>query len=316
MRRVVWVIGGRGLLGSAIRRVAAVSDEWLLVDSSPLPWSEPEAMGGAVEANVRELRRRADAEHCDWSIVWAAGASNVASTDEQTSREAEQFRSIFDAIRDASVDDNRGSLFFPSSVGAVYAGSDSPPFTEETTVAPTSPYGRLKLELEEIVAGFSRECSVPCVIGRITNLYGPGQRLDKSQGLISHLLLSRFGSSPATIFVPLETVRDYFYVDDCAKLVLDSLQELERSGVARGTVVTKILGSGQGVSISSLLGYLRFITKAAPSVVIGQRPSGKFQAPDLRIRSIVWPHLDRREKTPIAAGFHATMMDVLSALQR
>jgi UDP-glucose 4-epimerase len=157
---------------------------------------------------------------------------------------------------------------------------------------------------------------MPSVIGRITNLYGPGQRLDKSQGLISHLLLSRFGNIPATIFVPLETVRDYFYVDDCARLVLDSLWELERLGVRRGTAVTKIFGSGQGVSISSLLGHLRFITKAAPSVVIGRRPSAKFQAPDLRIRSIVWPHLDRREKTPIAAGFHATMIDVLSALQR
>lgn len=316
MNRVVWVIGGSGLLGSAIRRVTAVSDEWVLVDAPPLPWSAPEMTSASVKTGIRLLRERADVGGCGWSIVWAAGASTVASTDEHTAREADQFRQILDAIRTASVGDHRGSLFFPSSVGAVYAGAESPPFTEETPVAATSPYGRLKLELEGAIADFARESGIPCVIGRITNLYGPGQRLDKSQGLVSHLLLSRFGTSPATIFVPLDTVRDYFYVDDCAKLVLESLQELQRSGAERGTVVTKIFGSGQGVSISFLLGLLRFITKAAPSVVIGRRPSAKFQAPDLRIRSIVWPHLDKREKTPIAAGFHATMIDVLRALQR
>jgi UDP-glucose 4-epimerase len=315
VKRVVWVVGS-GLLGGAIRRVARVSHEWTVVEVPALPWSSPAEMRGAAAANVRSLRGRADTEDCGWSIVWAAGASTVASNDDQTALEAHQFRVILDAMREASVGDDRGSLFFPSSVGAVYAGSDSPPFTEETPVAATSPYGRLKLKLEEIVAEFSRETGTPSVIGRVTNLYGPGQRLDKSQGLISHLLLSRYGDLPATIFVPLETVRDYFYVDDCARLVLDSLLELERSGAKPGTVVTKIFGSGQGVSISSLLGYLRFITKAAPSVSIGRRPSAKFQAADLRIKSIVWPHLDRREKTPIAAGFHATMIDVLGTLQR
>lgn len=316
MKRVAWVIGASGLLGGAVRRVTAASDEWLIIDAPPLPWSEPEAMSASVKTNVRLLRERADVEDCGWSIVWAAGASTVASTDEQTMREANQFRQILEAIRSASIGDDRGSFFYPSSVGAVYAGADSPPFTEETPVVATSPYGRLKLELEGVIANFSRESGIPAVIGRVTNLYGPGQRLDKSQGLVSHLLLSRFGTTPATIFVPLDTVRDYFYVDDCAKLVLESLQELERSRVARGTVVTKIFGSGQGVSISSLLGYLRFITKAAPSVVIGRRASARFQAPDLRIRSIVWPQLDRREKTPISAGFHATMLDVLNVIQR
>jgi len=136
------------------------------------------------------------------------------------------------------------------------------------------------------------------------------------QGLISHLALSRFTSKPVFIFVPLETVRDYIFVDDCAGLVLDALQRLATEGRAGPSPsVTKILGSGDGVSISTLLGYYRAITKAMPHVVLGTTPATKNQAIDLRMQSVVWPDLDRRERTVVAAGFHATMMDAFRMLQ-
>jgi UDP-glucose 4-epimerase len=316
VKRLVWVIGGRGMLGSAVRRVARMSEEWTTFETPAIPWGVAADVDAAVTESFRRLREQSRRDDSDWSIVWAAGAANVASSDDETDAEARQFRRIFDILTTEIDGDTRGSVFFASSVGALYGGAASPPFTEHTPIAATSPYGRLKIELEKVIADFSATTGTASVIGRITNLYGPGQRLDKAQGLISHLLLSRYGPTPASIYVPLGTVRDYFYVDDCARLVLDSLLELTRANVAPGTVVTKLFGSGQGVSISSLLGYLRYLTKGTPSVSIGQRPSAKFQAPDLRIRSVVWPHLDRREKTPLAAGFHSTMIDVLKSLQK
>lgn len=304
------------MLGSAVRRVAKTSEEWTVLEAPAIPWGDDDGVDAAVSAGFARLRESSVHEGLDWSVVWAAGAANVASSDDETAAEARQFRRIFRILAGDIDGDTRGSVFLASSVGALYGGAASPPFTEHTPIAATSPYGRLKIELEGILAEFSAATGTPSVVGRITNLYGPGQRLDKAQGLISHLLLSRYGPSPASIYVPLGTVRDYFYVDDCARLVLDSLLELTRAEVAPGRVVTKLFGSGQGVSISSLLGYLRYLTKGAPSVSIGQRPSAKFQAPDLRIRSVVWPHLDRREKTPLAAGFHSTMIDVLKSLQK
>lgn len=306
------------MLGQSISRVARRSDDWLALDAAPLPWSSADQLERIASQQFDALRELATSIDGGWSVIWAAGASSVASTEEDTKVEAEQFRMIFRMLAESIGSDSRGSIFFASSVGAIYAGSESPPFTELSPAAATSPYGRLKLEMEEVVAGFSSTTGVPSVIGRITNLYGPGQRLDKAQGLISHLLLSRFTKTPVSIFVPLETVRDYVFVDDCAHLILDCLLELELESprTTEGRTVTKILGSGQGVSISSLLTYLRFIAKSSPAVSIGERPSAKFQAADLRVRSIVWPHLDRREHTPIAAGFHATMIDILRALQR
>lgn len=304
------------MLGKAILRVAEPSEDWVVLDAAPLPWSSGGELERVASEQFEALRELALSIDGGWSIIWAAGASSVASADDDTRVEALQFRAIFRMLAERIGDDSRGSLFFASSVGAVYAGSESPPFTEHSPAVATSPYGRLKIELEDVVTEFSKDTGVPSVIGRITNLYGPGQRLDKAQGLISHLLLSRFTNTPVSIFVPLETVRDYIFVDDCARLIMDCLTELENSQTPRGESVTKILGSGQGVSISSLLGYLRGTTKSSPSVSIGERPSAKYQAPDLRVRSMVWPHLDRRELTPIAAGYHATMLDILRALTR
>ena len=55
------------------------------------------------------------------------------------------------------------------------------------------------------------------MIGRFSNLYGPGQNLGKLQGLISRLALSAVTRQPINIFVPLDTIRDYVYVDDAAQ---------------------------------------------------------------------------------------------------
>ena len=313
MTRVVWVIGGSGLLGSAVVRAARRDARWEILDAAPLPWNAP--LAEAARANARALVTRARELRAPWAIVWAAGASTVASTDEQASTEATAFTLAMHEIA-AETSDVPGTLLLSSSVGAVYGGSPHPPFTESTSPQAISPYGRLKLAQEDAVREFAARTGSRAVIGRITNLYGPGQRLGKAQGLISHLVLSRFSVSPTSIFVPLETVRDYLFVDDCAWLVLDCLERAQAADVPPGSAVVKILGSGQSTSISTLLGTLRYLSKVSPAISIGTRPSSGSQARDLRVVSAVWPELDRRERTPLAAGIHATMLDVVARLQR
>lgn len=312
MTRAVWVIGS-GLLGGAIRRTVIGRSDWKLVELPSLPWADPGSLASVTLQNFDALRQG----HSEWSIVWAAGVASMSSSAEAIERELDQFRVVMNTLERAILaSETRGSLFFASSVGAVYAGSAAPPFTEETTIEPTSPYGSLKAAMEEVVRAFAAASSTPTLIGRITNLYGPGQSVEKLQGLITHLILARYGGRPTSIFVPLDTVRDYLYVDDCAHLVLDALLRLEAESAATVPVVTKILGSGEAVSISTLLGHLRFITKVSPAVALGIHESSSYQAPDLRVRSVVWPELDRRSRMPLAAGFHATMLDVLRLLQR
>jgi len=301
-----WIVGRSGLLGSAVARRAASRPGWRVAESPLLPWSgSADEVAQAARVGARQLRERAgDGE---WAVIWAAGAAVTSSDDAETAQELERFTAALDAILDElRPASDRGMVFLASSAGGLYAGSVGAPFTEESEPVPLAPYGRLKLAMEERLRAASAAAGTASLAGRIANLYGPGQRLDKLQGLISHLARARLTPSPASVFVPLDTIRDYLYVDDAGDLVLDGLERLSRE---RGQV-TKILASGEATTIAALLGHLRLISKARPRVILGTSASARHQALDLRLRSVVWPELDRSRATSLPAGIDRTIHDI------
>jgi UDP-glucose 4-epimerase len=194
----------------------------------------------------------------------------------------------------------------------VYADSQGPPFTEATVPRPRTPYGVAKLEMEAAVRTFAADTGTPTVIGRIANLYGPGQNLAKPQGLVSQICRTHLTGHPLLLYVPLDTMRDYLYVRDCAGLVAAALAGV-RARVARaveGPVVTKILASGQSTTIGGLLGESTRIFRRRPRVVLASSPAAAGQVHDLRLRSTVWPELDRLTRTALPVGLAATAQDV------
>ena len=83
-----------------------------------------------------------------------------------------------------------GGLFVASSAGGVYAGSSDPPFTERSVPRPISPYGRQSWNTSVSATLWGEAHGIPVLIGRIANLYGPGQDMSKAQGLVSQLALT------------------------------------------------------------------------------------------------------------------------------
>jgi UDP-glucose 4-epimerase len=310
----VWVIGAGGLLGSGVRRALAADPNWMLHPAESLPWGDPAAIRERAASTAHDLIAAAAANGQRWAIFWVAGAATTATSEQTIELERAQFVSVIAAIEAASEGTSGGSLFVASSAGGIYGGAVHPPFDERSVPAPASAYGRFKLEVEGIAAEFAARSGIPVLIGRIANLYGPGQHLDKLQGLISQLLLAHFNRKPVQVYVPLETVRNYLFVDDCARLMLSAMSRLVEEAVPHG-VVTKVLCSDQNVSISSLLGYVRAIRKAPPRIVLGTGAAAAGQAVDLRLRSVVWPELDARDLTPIVAGIHVTALDILRTLE-
>ena len=94
------------------------------------------------------------------------------------------------------------------------------PFTEHTTPAPISAYGRAKLRSEEIATEFAVRTGSALLVGRLSNLYGPGQDITKPQGLISQLCRAQLTRQPLSVYVSLDTMRDYLFVDDAAAMVV------------------------------------------------------------------------------------------------
>jgi len=277
----------------------------LPVMTSRPPWHGHDA---AVEDL---LRSAATLPETGWRLAWCAGAGVVGAR--QADLDAE-VRVVEDFLRRWEPRPTRGprTIFLASSAGGVYAGSTDPPFTESTTPRPLAPYGHAKLRIEELFLEHARRFDVGLLVGRLSNLYGPGQDLDKQQGLVSLLCKALVTRVELSIYMPLDTLRDYLYVDDAAAMVSRALDEVEASG----GVHCKVLASGSPMSISEILGELTRISRRRPPVVMGPSPAARFQVRDLRLRSSAWPDLDHLVRTPVGVGMANCLTEVRTTLRR
>jgi UDP-glucose 4-epimerase len=306
-----WVVGGGGLLGSSVARaLSAEGPIW--APSSAILWDDHDRAVEQVSSFASTFLEAAGTS--SWQVAWCAGAGVTATSATALEHEMQLFSTLLDALRAGSTAGGiqRGSLFLGSSAGALYAGSAAPPFTEATPVLPISAYGVAKLELERRATDWAVDSGQSAVLGRIANLYGPAQNLRKPQGLISQIIRSHLLRRPISIYVPLDTVRDYLFAPDCGLLVAGALKRLRTSDSEPAPqVVTKILASQQGVTVAAVLGEMRRVFKRRPQIILGSSPQAMLQARDLRLRSEVWRGLDRRALTPLGVGIHRTTAHLL-----
>jgi UDP-glucose 4-epimerase len=303
-----WVIGQGGLLGSAlVRHIDHPSSDLFddLFVSQPIPWSDPVSAAACLANEYQRFREQSDGR--PWRILWAAGAATVSTPREPAQAELGPFQALLSQIS-AHPPQGPGVFFVTSSAGGVFAGSAGAPFNAESTPVPLSPYGDLKIAQEALAAEQLAEVC-PVVIGRFSNLYGPGQNLGKLQGLISRLALAGISQQPVSIFVPLDTIRDYIYVDDAAMAALNlaDLALADRSPGAR----TAIIASGQPATVGQVIHTMGQVARRRIPVAYGTHPSASAQALDLRLT----PSAGVDCPTHLPAGMKAAYQDILARVQ-
>lgn len=308
---ISWVVGRGGLLGASTERALRRSGE---VWSPPRPfsWGTPERAADELADACREFAARICGQ--PWQIAWCAGAGVVATGTPALESETWMLARLLDAAADRLAPIRApGALFLASSAGGVYAGASRPPFDESSAVAPLAPYGWNKLDQEAMAIRWSEENAVPLLIGRLSNLYGPGQDLSKGQGLITQVCLRILARQPLPLYVPLDTIRDYLFADDAGRLVANGLDRLrlEASGSAPTLAVVKILASQQPTTVATVLAQFRWITKRPVSVIVGASPNARRQSRDLRMISAVWPELDRQPTTSLGEGMRSVLTGIL-----
>jgi UDP-glucose 4-epimerase len=308
-----WVLGARGLLGSHV--VASLRRRSASVLTSLVPWGDRAGTRAALSDGVRRLE--AAARGGSWQLAWCAGAGVVATTAEAMDEERRALGWLLDEITRRPRLAGRGSLFLASSAGGVYAGSpEQPPFTEESTTGALVPYGHAKLDMEQQVTRFAEATGTACLVGRIANLYGPGQDLTKPQGLVSQLSRAHLTREPISIYVSLDTMRDYVYAADVGDLVAAGLAALRTVAAGQpAQVVTKVIASGASLTIGSLISHSTRHHRARPHVIVKAPHEGSGQIRDLRLRSVVWPQLDGWLRTPLLVGMARTATDVAVQLR-
>jgi UDP-glucose 4-epimerase len=300
---ITWVIGSGGLLGSAIQRKLARP-----FIAAPIPWNDAEAVSREL---TRQLQRFVEAAGSEpWAIIWAAGAATVSASRDDTAIELQVFEEFLSALR-IGAPRGEGVFFLSSSAGGVFAGSAEPPFTRSSPAKSLSAYGDLKLAQEELTrAQLIDVCSV--VIGRFSNIYGPGQNLDKLQGLISKLALATASRQPVNIFVSLDTMRDYIFVDDAARAALAWVDFAART---RSAPVNAVIASGEPAVLGQLIRLMQDVARTKVPVALGAHSSSSAQVLDLRMLPTPIPGMPSPEVVSLPAGMKLVYLDILQRSQ-
>lgn len=302
-KALTWVVGAGGLVGRHV--VAELTDAGHDVLTTRVPWADEEASVRALtDAAAQFATTRAGRP---WALAWCAGAGVVATGEEALAAEVRVFERVSAALAPEVGPDEDGVVFLASSAGGLYAGASPAPFDERTVPRPLVAYGRAKLEMEEVVSRLAAYTGVRVVLGRLANVYGPGQTLGKPQGLLSQLCLADATGQPLPVFVSMDTIRDYLYAGDAARMVVRSLALARREPAGR--VVTKVLASGRPVTVGHLVAEARRVFHR-PLRTIPVGGAGRGQVLDLRLGSRVWPELDALAATPLPAGLARTSADV------
>jgi UDP-glucose 4-epimerase len=267
-----WIVGRGGILGGAVSRAMRPKFAGL-----PIPWVDHDAAVAALDSDLE--RFVSEARDDEWSIIWAAGSGVIGSTADKLAAETRILSHFVTRLRD-SPPSGRGTFFLASSAGGIYAGSTHPPFSESTAPQPVSPYGETKLAQEEVIRA-TLQGRVPLVIGRFSNLVGPGQNLMKQQGLVSQLCRAAVMRRALNIFVPMETLRDYLYVDDAAAMVR-TLVENSVHGQPSPPVLRNI-SSQRPVSVCTVVRTVQQVAHRAVRMALGTSPSSRYHVRDLRL---------------------------------
>jgi UDP-glucose 4-epimerase len=246
-RKIILVTGAHGFLGRHVARCAAQRgytihgighgawqrEEWALWGLSE--WHRSDVTLGA-------LRQFADMPE---AILHCAGSGSVpfsfADPWADMERSVVTTASVLEFIRTVTPSTR---LVFPSSAG-VYGIAEKFPISEESSLAPISPYGTHKRIAEELIASYSRSFGVRAAIVRFFSIFGAGLR--------KQFLWDACGKLFRDDLVFMGTgneVRDWIYVEDAASLVAKALDNACSScPLVNG-------GTGEGVSVGELLMHL------------------------------------------------------------
>ena len=173
-----------------------------------------------------------------------------------------------------------------SSSTAVYGNTDVFPTSEETPLAPLSPYALSKQVNELYARLYTRTFGLPTVCLRYYNVYGPRQRPDSDYAAAIPIFLRKLVAGEAiTIYGDGKQSRDFVFVKDIVRANL-----LACEADAAGTEFN--VCSGREVTILDLLEEL--------SEVSGSSPRVRFDAPRA---GDIYRSLGNPEKAVAGIGF-------------
>lgn len=284
MRRV-WVLGAGGMLGAAVTRGLDRLDASVYRFAESFDWRNPDRLRMQFGQSIPEFLAGLSGGD-GWEIYWAAGVGTMGSSKADLDGETAALRTFLALLRDqlpgcmAS-----GAIGFASSAGALYAGCLDFEITEASALTAANDYARTKLLQEQMLEGFvSAVDRAQLLIARFSTLYGPGQASGKRQGLLSHIARCALRHQPVEIFVPMDTSRDYLFIDDAASDFIASVRAFRNHS---GRLLVKIIAAERSVTISEIVSTFNRLIKKRLRIVCKRNSLSDLYAPRVAYRSML-----------------------------
>ncbi len=272
------------MLGGAVTREIRCLNASVYQYHQPFEWKNPERITVQFGRAIKEFLAGLSSDD-NWEIYWAAGTGTMGGARGDLNGEVSIFGIFLALLHDQLSECKASGLFgFASSAGAIYAGSLDFEITEKSAVSPLNEYATTKLLQEKMLEDFVSACgNVRSLVARFSTLFGPGQAFGKRQGLLSHIVRCALRHQPVEIFVPLDTSRDYLYVDDAARYFVASLRAQHGHG---GMMRVKIISFEQSITISEIISTFSRLIGRKLRFVCNRSALSNAYAPRVAYRSI------------------------------
>jgi len=231
----VYLIVGLGLLGKRISKQFTKSIEIGTSIFINNDWNNKRTFLSEVEPIIDPSS--------NIEIVWSAGKSGFASSDQQMQIETDYLINAIEIISNLS---SNVTVNIISSAGGIYEGSGRVSHVDQ--IAPLRPYGDWKIKQENYLKASVDRCR----IYRASSIYGIGEKYSR-KGLINLLVARSIDNGYANIYGLQTTLRDYVYHDDVAHYIVATILSSAPSMIS-------ILASGRATSINTLQNMIEQIT--------------------------------------------------------
>ncbi len=199
-----------------------------------------------------------------------------------------------------SVEAKIKKFVFVSSGGAVYGSTAEHSRVSEMDVPqPVSPYGIGKLGADYYLAYFNRKYGLEYVSYRLTNPYGPRQLSRHNQGVIPTFIDRIQAGKPLTVYGDGSSSRDYIFVRDATKMMVDSFIRPTKQNVYN-------IGSGRQTSLNDIITAIEVALGAKANVMRKEVPKTFLQKSEVSIDRFV-QEFGMPPDTPLEIGLQKTI---------
>ena len=299
------VTGGAGFIGSNfVRFMLRRYDDLEVVNLDKLTYA------GNLE-NLRDIEDDArytfvKGDICDAAVVRAAlqGADAVVNFAAEThvdrsisgpqdfiNTDVLGTHTLLEAVRELAI-----ARYVQISTDEVYGSTETGSFTEESDLAPSSPYSASKAGADLLVLAYHRTYGAPVLITRSSNNFGPWQYPEK---IIPLFIINAIDDQALPVYGDGLNVRDWLYVDDnCA-----GIDAVLRKG-ALGEVYN--IGGGNEVRNLALTRQILELLGKSPELIrfVADRPGHdrRYSIDCGKLQALGW-----RPATPFETGLERTV---------